>query len=150
MATINIGGDPHDPCYRYKMPVPHCTQEGKGQNTKVIIDNIVEIATALNRDPEWIAKYLTLKLNCPVKLDSSRLSIRASVTQLQILSELQNFINVYVVCPTCTLPELEIKKKKEKIYSKCDACGSRNKIGKTGNSVDDKMQKFILHHLSSE
>jgi len=150
MATINIGGDPHDPCYRYKMPVPHCTKEGKAQNTKVVIDNILEISAALNRDPEWIAKYLTLRLNCPVKLDKHRLLIRSEITQVHLMVEFQNFIKTYVVCPTCNLPELKIKKKtKGLVYSVCDACGSKHKIEKVG-TTEEKMYKFIQSHLDHE
>lgn len=143
MATINIGGDPHDRDYQYKMPVPHCIREG---SSKVIVDNILEIATALNRDPEWIAQYLIFKLDCQVKSSHNRLVIKSNISQIELIAELKTFIETYVVCPTCRLPELEMKKKKEIVYSKCDACGSRHKISKTS----EKMYKFILHHLNSE
>lgn len=148
-AEINIGGDPSDPCYRYKMPVPICTHEGKGQNTRTIITNAGGVSRALQRNPEWITKYLSLVANSPAKYSDSRISIKGMYTQSDILKYIKKFIDVCVLCKTCTLPEIKIKfsKKKGVLYTKCDACGECQKL-RSSNAVNDKMFKFIKHQLS--
>ena len=55
MATLmNISGltPVEDPSYRYRMPAMVTKIEGKGNGIKTILVNVVELAGALNRDPQ--------------------------------------------------------------------------------------------------
>lgn len=41
---------------------------------------------------------------------------------------LNDFINVYVLCPYCNLPETNLIYHKKNIYHKCDACGHETAV----------------------
>ena len=51
MAQRNIGGDPNDFSYRYKMPCLVTKVEGRGNGIKTRIVNMVDVARALDRNP---------------------------------------------------------------------------------------------------
>lgn len=51
-ALVNIPRDVDDIYYRYKMPVLKAKVEGKGNGIKTVIENMADIAKAMDRPPE--------------------------------------------------------------------------------------------------
>lgn len=49
---VNIPRDVDDPHYRYKMPVLRAKVEGRGNGIKTVVENMSDIAKALERRPD--------------------------------------------------------------------------------------------------
>lgn len=145
MATLNIGGDPNDPSYRYKMPVIEVKIEGRGNGIKTIFLNINEIAKSLNRNVEYIMKWFGSELGSQstINKDTNKnmciYSINGCHSDLKKLQNiLDQFIKKYVLCPRCKLPETYLTVVGSKIQYTCNACGTVKIYN------EHKFDKFII------
>jgi len=137
----NIGGDENDKNYRYTMPCIKCKEEGKGNGVRTVILNMKDIAKDLKIPPEYPTKWFGFDLGSISKYDPKRGF--ASVNGIHPLSRLDKsidqFINLYILCPNCHLPETDIYVKKEIIKQGCRACGYNGNVDMT-----HKLSKAIL------
>jgi len=131
--TVNIPSTNTDPSYRYKMPRLVCKTEGRGNGIKTSVSNCKEVAAAVHRPPDYLMKWFGYELCAKGSYEEKTgEGVRALVTGSHPCATLQEsldkFLAVYVLCPTCGLPEmnLKIKKKEERIYGECNACGFRD------------------------
>lgn len=142
MATLNIGGG-DDEFYRYKMPDIQVKIEGRGNGIKTVIPNMADIGTALKCDPGYPTKFFATELGALSKWDEERnVGIVNGEHNKSTLSRLLAlFIEKYVLCPKCKLPETHMKIKKGMIYYKCMACGFYD-LGENQH----KLTTYILKH----
>lgn len=123
---INVRGkidNSNDPFYRYKM---HRMIVTAGKNNITIIDNINEISKDLEREPLLFIKYLKQKLGTNIQMKGDKMIISKTITLTELESLLFDFIESYVLCPKCRLPETTIifdKINKSKVLYNCKACG---------------------------
>lgn len=125
MSFININNEIEDAFYRYKMPDIHSQFESSGNGIKTSILNINEIASSLQRDISEISKMFNVLLTTNSKYKEKRLILNGKF-ELNILKNvLTNYINIFILCKRCHLPETyyHVKKKHQKIYKLCNACG---------------------------
>lgn len=143
MDLINII-DNGDSFFRYQMPKLKMRKEGSGNGIKTIIENIKDISKSLERDREEICKYLQLNLNTNKKWISAerKLILNGDFTKNEIEMKLKKYIEYYVICKHCNLPETLYKKGNKQIKKMCKACGYKEKI-----EFDNKFTKFILSKL---
>lgn len=127
MATsVNIGGG-DDQFNRYKMPPVMGKVEGRGNGIKTRIVNCFEVARALHRPPGYVCKFFGCELGAQTKIDDNAgVYIVNGAFQQNVLSEtLRKFIDMFVLCSNCKLPETDLKLKKNgNITQACNACGS--------------------------
>lgn len=119
--TQTIIGDSLDPFYRYKRPVS--IVENKSGCTKVI--NLDDISRALHTESSYILHYIQLKKSIAAAKNGD---IKTIILQNEIEKLLNEFINEYILCKKCGLPELHIEKTKKVLDFICDACGHSEKI----------------------
>lgn len=126
-----------DPSYRYQMPTLTIKHEGRTGGTKTRLTNLAEIAGAIGRPEEFIMKYITNKLSCASYVKESNYILQGTFTLEQIKDALYAYIQEYVLCPTCKLPEtvLSYSGKTSVLSHKCAACGAKTSI-KINNYVD--------------
>jgi len=135
MATLNINTNNVDPHYRYKMPKLLAKIEGSGNGIKTVVVNMVEVAKALNRPPEYTTKFFGCELGAQVQMDSKNgkyiVNGAHNVNTFQEL--LDKFIKKFVLCPSCANPEtyMKIVGKKGNITARCIACGWRGDFDST-------------------
>ena len=69
--SINIAGltAVEDFSYRYKMPPLQAKIEGRGNGIKTVLVNIVDLSTALHRDPAEITKFFGTELGSQTTYD---------------------------------------------------------------------------------
>ena len=138
MSTLNINGDVNDPYYRYKMPRLFSMKAGKGNGCYTILENLPDVTKAFNHPPSVVFKYMG---NCiGTNTTESNWRINGHHTDDELFVILYKYINSFVICPNCGIPELlptiEGKKKNKKLILTCSACG-KSEI-KTHNSKDEE------------
>ncbi len=117
---MNIQGvdDIIDPFYRYKMQPLNVIQ----QKNKTVIDNINKVASDLDRTPEMICSYFKKKFSTSMVLKDGVLSTTAKLSYHDFEKVLREFIEEWVLCPKCKLPELVLSENKGKTIMTCKSC----------------------------
>lgn len=134
---LNIPSTVKDPNYRYKMPKLMTTIQGSGGNTKTKMDNIKELAQALTVPPDYPLKFIGKELGAQTDIKNDLYLINGNHSADKLQPFIDKFIEKYVLCPKCKLPEIRIFLKKGEIRSKCRACGTISKL--------DEKHKFANH-----
>mmetsp|Transcript_116689 Transcript_116689/g.330664 ORF Transcript_116689/g.330664 Transcript_116689/m.330664 type:complete len:192 (-) Transcript_116689:164-739(-) len=128
MAMLNIPSTVDDPQYRYKMPRLVAKKEGRGNGSKTCIVNMGDVATALKRPPQYTTKWFGSELGAQVTYtnkdkEGERAIVNGHHDTSVFQSLLDKFIDKYVCCENCHLPEIFMNVKKGVIQGKCMACG---------------------------
>ena len=147
MLNINNSDDPN---YRYKMPCVSIKFNGGGNGKSTIINNINEIAQAINSPPIIIYKYISFYYG--VAYNEKDNSITGFHNDIQKV--IFNYIDNFVICQTCNIPELnyyleKISAKKSNLLCRCSACGTINKP-KNNNKINNKCIDVITKYLTKE
>lgn len=134
---INIGGNPNDISYRYKMP-PITTQiTGKGNGIHTVFLNMDQVANAIGHPEEIILKYISYEL--ATNLNFKNKSITGKHDN-NIQEKIMDYISNLVLCTKCgnpeTMYEIEGKKKRLKLFSKCASCGYRCELVASGSDSE--------------
>ncbi|CAE7592436.1 unnamed protein product [Symbiodinium microadriaticum] len=140
---INIAGltPVDDPSYRYKMPRIVPKVEGRGNGIKTVLVNVADIATALNRDASEITKFFGCELGAQttMSVEDDRFIVNGAHSTQDLQHFMAKYIESFVLCKNCRLPETHYKIKGGLISQKCLACGSKDPCDMT-----HKLTTFIL------
>jgi len=145
MININNSTDIN---YRYQMPKVSVKFSGNGNGKYTIINNMNDIANAINSPPEIIYKYISY--SCGSAYNEKDNSINGHHKNIQNI--IFDYINNFVICSTCNIPELNyyLEKKSSKKYNlicKCSACGTIQTLknnSKLNNKCIDTINKYLL------
>mmetsp|Transcript_31845 Transcript_31845/g.32456 ORF Transcript_31845/g.32456 Transcript_31845/m.32456 type:complete len:394 (+) Transcript_31845:131-1312(+) len=144
MATMNIAGltPVEDPSYRYKMPRLTAKVEGRGNGIKTVLTNIIEISASLNREAPEITKYFGCEMGSQTTFssDTERAVVNGAHTAADLQVKLSHYIEGFVLCKQCRLPETSYRIKNGIISQKCAACGSKESCDMT-----HKLTTFIAN-----
>ena len=147
---INIAGAQaiDDPEYRYKMPRIVGKVEGRGNGIKTAIPNMVDVASSLHRPPGEVTKFFGCELGAQTTYnDDTERSIVNGAHETRVLQDkLSVYIEKFVLCPACKLPETSYKIKHEIIYHNCLACGAREPCDM---QVSDSVWNFYFNVVAS-
>lgn len=149
VKIINISGaNPvEDPSYRYKMPSVVGKIEGKGNGIKTVIVNISDLALSLHRDPGEVNKFFGCEMGAQTTYNEA--DDRAVVNGAHSDGELQGcvhkYIEKFVLCPNCGLPETEYKIKQGCIWHRCAACGAKDMV-----DMNHKLCTYILKKFKED
>lgn len=142
-GIINIAGltPVDDPSYRYKMPRIQGKVEGRGNGIKTVLVNVTDVAASLNREAPEITKFFGCELGSQTTYaaDSDRAIVNGAHTERDLQNHLSRYIENFVLCKGCRLPETYYKIKGGIISQKCNACGSKHSVDMT-----HKLTTFIL------
>ena len=142
-TIVNIAGTTpvDDPEYRYKMPVVYGKVEGRGNGIKTVIPNIAEVALSLHRSPAEVCKFFGTEIGAQTSYNEKddRAVVNGQHTDPQLQDMMHKYIEKYVICPNCGLPETEYKIKNGCIYHRCAACGASEML-----DMSHKLTTFIL------
>ena len=126
---INIAGTTpvDDPEYRYKMPAVFGKIEGSGNGIKTVLPNISDVALSLHRQPGEVNKFFGTELGAQSRYsaDTDRAIVNGAHTDATLQELMHRYIEKFVLCPNCRLPESEYKIKNDIIWHRCAACGAK-------------------------
>lgn len=138
VKLINVRGldgkNDIDPTFRYKMQPIILVK----QKTKEVITNINEIGASLDRHPKMIVEFLKKRFSKQMIYSEELNKIEVkSMAQDDLQKAIYEFIEYFVLCPTCRNPETALKKKKDNLFIKCKACSHNDQV-KINNKVVSK------------
>jgi len=130
-----------DPEYRYKMPAVFGKVEGSGNGIKTAIPNITDVGNSLHRGPAEVNKFFGCELGAQTTYSAKddRAIVNGQHSDGVLQEMVHRYIEKFVLCPNCRLPETDYKIKNELIWHKCAACGAKEMVDMT-----HKLCKFIL------
>jgi translation initiation factor 2 beta subunit (eIF-2beta)/eIF-5 len=133
---VNVDGS-DDPGYRYRMPRAEVGMERRG----TLLKNCGEIAKALHRPPQYLAKFCGLLLGCHSEFDEEQRAavIRGEHLPATVHGLVRKFVDGWVLCGRCKLPETRLEVGRSKVTFDCKACGARR-----GASAEHKLTAFIV------
>jgi len=132
---VNISGSSpvDDPEYRYKMPTVFGKQEGRGNGSKTVIANITDVGNSLHRDPGEVNKFFGCELGAQTSYnaETDKAIVNGHHTDKALQDLMHKYIEGFVLCPQCRLPETEYKIKSGIVWHKCAACGNKDMVDMT-------------------
>jgi len=136
---MNINQHTDDIYYRYKMPELISRLCGRGNGSFTILDNINEISDTLNTPSTILLNFIARSLGSSCNDDKK--TITGHYQTLELIDSIYKFIDFFVICPKCTIPELIPKiignKKNKQVQVSCSACGYIETLN-TNNNVNNK------------
>lgn len=133
MSKVNIGGDPNDPCYRYKRELIQVSKTGKAM---WCISNIKNICKQLQVREDFLNKfYGEIKRKGIPMIGVGQFKGMMSVSDLEKI--LNKLIDAHILCPKCKLPEWS--------GEVCSACGFM-KATVVSSKVEEEDEKECLHY----
>ncbi len=141
---LNVNGS-NDDFYRYKMSMINVSNKGNGNGQFTVLNNIENICKTINTPPEILCKYIANDLGS--SFNEKKNTLTGTHTQEIIQETIFKYINDFVICTKCGIPEINYSlKNKNTLESKCSACGSYNTI-KNNNKINLKISELILKYL---
>ncbi len=100
------------------------TREGK----KSIVGNFGDICGAINRDPEAVARYLARELGTAGSRTGGRLALNGAFSAADIDAAIKKYVEGFVLCRECHLPDTRLLKEGRRTYIRCEACGAKYEL----------------------
>ncbi|WP_048151761.1 translation initiation factor IF-2 subunit beta [Palaeococcus ferrophilus] len=109
---------------RFEVPPAQVTIAG----SRTIIENFMDIAEAMNRDPNHLLKFVLREVATAGSIEGRRVILQGRFTPYLISNKLKKYLKEFVICPVCGAPDTKIIKKGRFHYLKCEACGAETPI----------------------
>jgi translation initiation factor 5 len=123
------------------MPAVFGKIEGRGNGIKTVIPNILEVGLSLHRNPSEVNKFFGCELGSQTTYseETERAVVNGAHTDKALQDLIHRYVEIFVLCPNCGLPETEYKIKNECIFHKCAACGAKDMV-----DMNHKLCTYIL------
>lgn len=147
---LNINGK-IDPSYRYKMLPISSTINGKGNGIYTTILNLNDVCKDINQPPILILKFLSLYFGS--MCNEEKRTITGGYKNEELQKALQIYINKFLICSGCNIPETipqlnKISKKSIKLELKCASCGKLSEV-LCNNKIENRIYDLIVKYLES-
>jgi translation initiation factor 2 subunit 2 len=109
---------------RFKLPELEIQTLGN----KTILKNFTQLASAMRRNPQHLAKYLFKELAAPGNIQSSQLILISRVPREKLNKKIQEYLKEFVYCKACNSPDTKIVKEGRISFMICEACGARSPV----------------------
>jgi len=103
--------------------------KGHIQGNKTVINNFLQIAGVLRREPGHMLKFVLRELATPGEIKKSgSVIIGSKIPASRVNEKIKQYANSYVLCYECSKPDTKIEKDGNLSFMKCLACGARHSI----------------------
>ncbi|MES3518031.1 MAG: translation initiation factor IF-2 subunit beta [Natronomonas sp.] len=111
---------------RFSLPDADIRQEGN----VTVYENFQSTLDRLDRSERHVMRYFQNELGTAANIDErGRLRLTGSFKQDRVQSALETYVEVYVLCEECGLPDTSIERENGAELLQCDACGARSATG---------------------
>ena len=109
---------------RFELPQPRSTNIGM----RTILHNHKEICDTLNRDPRHVLKFMSKEMATAGTTDGSRAIFQGNFRRDTLERLIKRYVDEFVMCPVCKLPDTKIVKERRLSFLVCEACGARSSL----------------------
>jgi len=111
---------------RFEVPDPELRQEGNA----TVYENFRVTCSRLDREPRHVLKFLQDELGTRAQIDErGRARLTGSFGEARIAAVLEAYVEAFVRCPECGLPDTHFEREQGALLLRCDACGARSPAG---------------------
>ncbi len=111
---------------RFTLPDPDVRQEGNA----TVYENFQATLDTLDRDESHLMKYLQNELGTSATIDErGRLRLTGEFRQARVREAMDEYVQGYVLCSECGLPDTRLEKENGAEILRCEACGARSATG---------------------
>ncbi|MFB6094254.1 MAG: translation initiation factor IF-2 subunit beta [Halanaeroarchaeum sp.] len=110
---------------RFDVPDPDVRPEG----SVTVYENFQSTVDALGREDEHVLKFLQDELGTSAHLDErGRARLKGEFNERRVNEVLEEYLETYVICPECGLPDTKLTTERGAELLTCDACGARSPV----------------------
>jgi translation initiation factor 2 subunit 2 len=110
---------------RFEVPEPNVREEGN----VTVYENFQETLDRLDRPENHVLKFLQNELGTSAQIDESgRARLTGGFRQRRVEAVLDEYVDTYVTCPECGLPDTNIETDGDNERLHCEACGARSAV----------------------
>ena len=128
----DIGGDEQ----RLDIPDPQAQKDGAFTR----FTNLGEIADVLGREEEHVHRFVQRELGTSGKLGDGRARYNGSFSGTEFGAAVDAYVEEYVLCSECGLPDTRLVREDRTPMLRCDACGAFRPVTK-GRSGGQQQQQ---------
>ncbi|WP_136716012.1 translation initiation factor IF-2 subunit beta [Halorientalis salina] len=106
---------------RFDVPDPEVRQEGN----VTVYENFQSTTKRLDREDDHVMKFLQSELGTSGHIDESgRARLTGEFGQRRVQDALDEYVEEYVLCSECGLPDTKFEREQGALMLRCEACGA--------------------------
>ncbi|MFB6086492.1 MAG: translation initiation factor IF-2 subunit beta [Halodesulfurarchaeum sp.] len=110
---------------RFEVPDPDLRKEGN----VTVFENFQEILSAVGRTEEHVLKFLQDEFGTSAHIDDrGRARLTGQFNETRVTDAIEEYVEAYVICPECGLPDTHLTREHGAELLECDACGARSSV----------------------
>lgn len=111
-----------------RFELPDANLRGEGNVT--VFENFQGVVSRLDRAEDHLLKFLQDELGTSAHIDESgRARLTGEFRERRVNDVLEAYLDAYVRCPECGLPDTSLETDQGATLIQCDACGARSPAG---------------------
>ncbi|MFC3957932.1 translation initiation factor IF-2 subunit beta [Halovivax cerinus] len=129
----DIGGDDE------RLDIPDPIPQKDGAFTR--FTNMNEIADTLGREPEHLHRFIQRELGTSGKFEDGRGRYNGNFSQTDLDAVIDAYVDEYVLCSECGLPDTRLVREDRTPMLRCDACGAFRPVTKRSQSQSQQQDR---------
>ena len=110
---------------RFEVPDPNVRPEGN----VTVFENFQEVLDRLDREDRHVLKFLQDELGTSAQIDErGRARLTGEFDQDRVSAVIDEYVDTYVLCPECSLPDTKLAREQGAELLLCEACGARSSV----------------------
>lgn len=102
--------------------------KGHIQGSRTVVNNFVQIANFIGRDPNHLLKYVNKELATPGEIIKQAAIFKSKISAAKLNEKIEKYVNEFVVCKECGKPDTKLVKEGTVMFIKCQACGAKKSV----------------------
>jgi len=95
---------------------------------RTIIRNFKGIATAINREPDHLMKYLLRELGAAGEVQGMQAVFQGKFSRTIVDERIRRYVEEFVLCRECKKPDTKLERRGRIYMLRCEACGARTSV----------------------